>query len=224
MSYLPNPANLSEVDRYWLGYFRADGCISKQTGTAVFAQSTKEPVAGFVSYLGLPEERCRYYTYSAQPPGRPERKTYEGYRASSLPLGKMYSSLGVKTKLVDESLYEDIDFWRGMVDGDGCIHHSKQGVVIVSFCGVAYEVDKFADFCLKLFDSRPTVRPNHTIFQTSVGGDKAKYLCRLLYSGKYSALLYKKDLALLAAGLPYGREGTYARYKVEERRAPVEFL
>jgi hypothetical protein len=224
VSYVPDPDNLSEVDRYWVGYFRADGCISKQTGTAMFAQSTKEPVAGFVSYLGLTEERCRHFTYSAQPPSRSERKTYQGYRVSSLPLGRIYSALGVKTLLTDESLYDDLDFWRGMIDGDGCIHHSKQGVIVLSFCGVLYEVDKFADFCHKLFDKRPTVRPNHSIFQTGVGGDKAKYLCRLLYSGKYSALPYKRSLALLAAGLPYGREGYHQRYKVEERRASAELL
>jgi hypothetical protein len=216
VTYVPDPDNLTDVDRYWVGYFRADGSLAG--GSAVFSQVYREPVAEFVRYLQLPEERCRHFTgLRATFPDRSSVGPYEAYRATSVRLAEVYTRLGVKASLQDHSLYSSIDFWRGMIDGDGCVHVSERHGVHLALCGAYFDVDRFADFCEAIFDKRFAVTKKVNIFNVTVAGDKAKYLCRKMYVGKYSALPHKRQSALTAASLPYGREGRNHRYRIEER-------
>lgn len=193
MAYLPDPQNLTDVDKYWVGYFRADGSLSSMT--AQFVQADQLVVQEFCRYLGLPEDRCREYRATAVKGGQ----QFTHYRMTYAPLYRVYFTLGVKSQLTDQTLVDSAHFWRGLVDGDGSLGIRKDTATVLRLCGTLEDVEAFSKFCHRhLLSFKPAVTPTGRIFATGVTGDKARYISRLLYGqGGYSANRKKSELARL---------------------------
>jgi hypothetical protein len=201
MSYIPDLSNLNDVDKYWIGYFRADGSIYQTTfgRTARFAQVHRQPVLEFVRYLGLSDLRCLTGNYTATLPQNKSKKSYTCSYASSKAIGVVYDKLGVKEKLQDDRLYQDRHFWRGMIDGDGCIHlmPSRNDAPLLIFAGSLADTEQFSLFCKQIAGQQPAVRlhSSKSIYESRVSGDRARLICRVMYRGQYSALEHKRLLA-----------------------------
>jgi len=196
MLYLPDPDNLTPIDHYWIGYFRADGSLSN--GGGQFGQIHREPVEAFVQYLGLPVERVKAYKNSSV-----KSKDYWVYSMGYTAIGRVYRSMGVKSQLQDSSLYHSPHFWRGMVDGDGSISKPSARTQSLSLCGNFEDVTKFAEFLEPHVGLLSTVFPVKSIFVTRVWGDRAKTAACVLYKDQFSALLYKRQLAELLINMSY---------------------
>lgn len=89
------------------------------------------------------------------------------------------------------------DFWRGMVDGDGCVYLSKRGAPELHLCGTHQAVTEFKNFMTREgLGSSAEVRSIGKIFNISYGGS---HLCPraldILYTGSSIFLDRKKETA-----------------------------
>lgn len=186
-------APLSPVEEYWVGYFRADGCISRRGNyrNAQFAQNTQHPVEELALFLG---KQGKVRTCS--------RKTNFGpctyYSISSARLGYAMDKLGAKTQL-EPSLYGSKHFWRGLLDGDGCVKLDRTGYGhnMVEWNGSSYDLVKLQQFLAFVLGCKPPELVAHSsIHRVALTSNKARHVCRLLYEGEYSANLDKAAKAL----------------------------
>ena len=102
-------------------------------------------------------------------------------------------------EVVPESLALDVDFWRGVVDGDGNVRIRPQdNCPCLTLTGSWRLIDKFADFLLEIAGKRPAVSQNHSIYQLGVGGSRARTaLSKIYYDGCAPALDRKMAAAEL---------------------------
>lgn len=183
---------LSDDEEYWVGYFRADGCITRHKNnkykSAQFAQVERFPVAELAKFIG--REGCeREY----------HRDTNFGsctyYMVSSSAIAYPLDNLGAKTVL-DPSLYLSSHFWRGLLDGDGSVKSAGKAYATIDWNGRLEDLTQ-----LKIFIETTTGQPsqkihNHgSIYRLCMGGKKAMWMLRFLYENQYSANLLKSARA-----------------------------
>ena len=92
----------------------------------------------------------------------------------------------------------DRDFWRGLIDGDGCISMVKNSgrfYPAISFGGVRLLVEDFADVVLQVTGFRPRIGTCRSIFDTGLNGRRAQALIKWLYSEAPVALERKRRIA-----------------------------
>jgi len=177
---------LSDEDLYWLGYLQADGHISSN-GTLYFAQKHKEPVEAFAHYIG--KDNVAHAVKSS---------TYGIQEVFSIGTSQPnLIKLGLKNEIRDD-IYISKHFWRGMIDGDGCIVAYDNAGPHMNLCGRKEDIDKFRDFVENLGLKSPTIVPRKTILYARLAGETAAYLLWFLYYNQFSSLKYKKDRAIKA--------------------------
>lgn len=187
---------LSDRDLYWIGYFRADGCLSDRgySISAIFAQKHLEPVEAFRQYIGATNE----VIFS-------ERESNFGsnplHKINSTKPGKRFKELGVKTDLRPD-IYEQPAFWRGLLDGDGSVGMVKnRGLLYPSivWSGRLEDMQHCSEWVAKTLDRKaPKVGVARSIFRVGLVGTPAFNLIKLLYENRYSALPYKVEAAAKA--------------------------
>lgn len=181
----------TSLDEYWLGYFRADGSLHHSYG-GIFAQARFNPVLEFAKYIGNEQK----ITSKAQMTNF-GFYVYHRARVPALIAKRLYS-IGTKGDL-DPSLYESKHFWRGMIDGDGCIkRYNKRppdkwdpGLGLV---GNQVDVKAFSDFVARLLScGSPKVFHNSrsNVFAVDISGNKAKYVLHHLYEKEFTANIKK---------------------------------
>lgn len=184
---------LSDRDLYWIGYFRADGCLNRgpYSTQAIFAQKHKEPVEAFREYVGSDNEvrfTNRESNFGANPM----------HVFSTASIGKRLDELGVKTMLRPD-IYESLHFWRGLLEGDGTVTTiTNRGVEYPSltWAGRLEDMERCADWITNtLGRKRPKVGAARSIFRVGIVGMPAQNLTRILYEDQYSALGYKREAA-----------------------------
>lgn len=176
---------LSPEDQYWIGYFRADGSIGR-TGDrrqGHFAQARFHPVNELANHIGRPgkvKSRSVLTNYGF----------YIRHVIVSAEMGYRLEDLGAKSDLRSD-LYLSPHFWRGMIDGDGCI--KQLGVTTrLELVGSLVDVTAFSLFMSNMLGlSGLRVFPSRKIYSASVNGNKAKYALHKLYDGEYTANLTK---------------------------------
>lgn len=184
---------LTELDLYWIGYFRADGCISRngKYKNAQFTQNNPYPVEEFAKYIGKENKVRKCY-----------RSTDFGdgyyWSISSSKIAYLLDELGAKT-ILNPEIYKSLDFWRGLLDGDGSILKRTHGgnCPIVRWNGSEEDMRQIANLI------GTESRPYHTIFRTQISGRKAHSLLTELYLDKYSANQVKRDKALEMINEPF---------------------
>lgn len=176
---------LSPEDMYWIGYFRADGCIGK-TGDrrqGHFAQARFHPVNELANHIDRPgkvKSRAVLTNYGF----------YVRHVIVSAEMGYRLEDLGAKSELRPD-LYASRHFWRGMIDGDGCIKRPDT-TTRLELVGSLVDVTAFSAFMSELLNgSSVKVFPSNKIYSASVDGNKAKYALHALYDNGYTANIAK---------------------------------
>lgn len=176
---------LTELDLYWIGYFRADGCISRgKYKNAQFTQNQSYPVEEFAKYIGK-EGKVRSVS----------RDTNFGlctyYSVSSARIAYLLDEFGTKTNL-RKDIYESLDFWRGLLDGDGSVGKDPYGgnSPVIKWNGCEEDMQHIAYMLGK------SALAHHTIWRVVVKGRQAYSLLGELYRDKYSANQVKQAKAL----------------------------
>lgn len=191
---------LSSESRYWLGFLLADGCISLNKGIPVISLGLHLGDIGhvkkFARFAGVGEESVKEVHYDCHL-GRCNGAIVSFSGKMLISRLAKYGVVPRKTKIaaVHESLSNDPDFWRGLIDGDGCPRIKPYPRL--RLCGTSQVVNSFANYLKVLLDFRPTISAytNSPIFQTSVYGPKAiKAISVIYYTGCYPVLDRKGKL------------------------------
>jgi hypothetical protein len=116
--------------------------------------------------------------------------------------------LGIKGE-VDTALYEELDFWRGLIDGDGSVSQGARRPTVLLCSGKPRDIVAFSEYVGRLFECqgpKPYCSKNG-VWAAMVGHGKARALAVYLYKGRYSAVPRKQATALSFEHLTF-RTGT----------------
>jgi len=173
--------NLPSESAYWIGFLFADGYLHQGRHGAKrvclrLKASDATHIEKFVRYI---ESNSRIYLYD---------DNTASVQIASDDLADLMIGHGVvfrksMTVSAPEYLRYDRDFWRGVVDGDGCIGVPKRRVDLVS--GSQVLLDQYADFVEYKLGFRPNVhyRKDSRTKSVSISHLRGEALIRVLYSG-----------------------------------------
>jgi hypothetical protein len=200
----------TEEKAYWLGFLTADGTISrgdriKLTLQArdvghlykfVTALNSDQPVCmrdvslkGKVYSTAFVQINCKRLVSALQQLGVGERKSLTVTACQSIP---------------DELKHH---YWRGLIDGDGCIKYDKTGKKwLIDLAGSYGIVSEFTEYIRKFVESRATARPYGKIYVVCFGGASvARKVISVLYENCNVYLDRKKLLADRVLATPVKR-------------------
>jgi hypothetical protein len=171
---------------YWLGFIFTDGCVYR-------IRNGKTPtVSVCLAEVDRPHiEKWRSFVKSEHKISSWSKGPYLGaiHRFSSIKIGQFIEDLGRYTPEIAEDLLHSRDFWRGAVDGDGCLYTNPKKGPSVSFVGRQEMVEGFLRHLQEDadIDTNATAQKvkDKNFYQTQIGG---RYLAT-----KVIRHLYKED-------------------------------
>ena len=198
---------------YWIGFLFADGTIVERSGRSpvlalVLAEKDKEHIYSFREFLGsshkiLTVNYQKYYGYFS---------SQNGIRlaVSSARLVSALKNVGFVKHLGSIAIKElacSIHFWRGVVDGDGCIgvlsgnraHHARLELV-----GGFPLLSQFVEYIHNQIPlCKISVRPHRSIFKVGLSCKTALQMIDILYTDTTISLSRKHNAAIniLSLGL-----------------------
>lgn len=195
---------LSDEEKYWVGYLRADGAILRRPSKSetaplrvqkvlAFGQKHREPVEELAQFLG---DGNTIHVQEYKSFDRPTTM----FVLHNFKVGYALDELGLKTDL-NPILYTSYHFWRGLMDGDGSVGNyvrKRTGLIAPSLSCSGSEIDMtlFAEWIGSLFSCKPPSVHSGVNHRVALGGSKARAVALYLYEGEYSALKYKQEIAL----------------------------
>jgi len=174
---------LTPESEYWIGFLYADGHILGHRGYAVEVgvhTHDKEHLDKFLTFLEsnnsiIKDPRGEYYRV----------------RIGSEKLHNSLMALGfTHNKSVDavpfESLINSRDFWRGVVDGDGCLHMVlANDYPMLALCGTKSTIKEFLEFARRNGIQTKAVgsiaAKGRALWQVSLACNNAIQTAHLLY-------------------------------------------
>lgn len=214
---------------YWLGFFLADGCLTrnKNSGTRVVALSLAVADIAHV-------EAFRDFIGSTHPVRVESNSRPGGFGESNgTPLARLVIAsdaladslerLGIQERksmreVMPAALAGSLDAWRGAIDGDGWVTvrrgDARPEIGLVGSLTLCRQLSEFAR-CVGL---RPApIRPSGNIFDVRYGGPEAVRLIRELYDRPGPALRRKQITAHAIMSSCWGT-GEYIRFTRPGRR------
>lgn len=195
--YSHNPDAFKETtdeSAYWIGFLMADGCISEAKGsqTRVRLVLKKEDIDHLQKFKEFVKSDKPIYEYD-------HNKSVE----FSLNSSKMVKDLihwGVTPrKSLTAKAHPDLEmnphFWRGIIDGDGCIHTNKKGYKALILIGSEFICKQFIEWASTVHTTKASVRATKgSAFQVTV---PAQYYLEELYGNSpHYYLKRKKEVAI----------------------------
>lgn len=193
---------ITEESAYWIGFLFADGYlrfIGKSASPRVellLAIRDREHVERFRSFAGSSHALS---VSKANHRG-------SGYARVSLPSSQLVADLqehGMNNNsLAHEAsapLARSRDFWRGVVDGDGCLRlkPGPQGVEYpyLDLCGGKTLVSQFFNYATTLTSTRTALRQQGKIWRIAFNGKAASVIASVLYRNASISLERKREIA-----------------------------
>lgn len=187
---------------YFIGLLYTDGHISGSLKKKNFTieitlqKSDLELLEKFKKFLGTNLEIRKH----------PSAEAYR-LRFSSERIYKILEDLGFthnKTLYLvpDERLKHSRDFWRGCIDGDGCLHYVKNPIKrywSLSFAGTKDSVKEFIDFASNngVFNRKNPNKVNgKELYSTAFTHSQFPFLVDILYKDSETYMKRKYDLYL----------------------------
>lgn len=186
------PKTNTKEFKYWIGFILADGCVSQADKySKVFSMGLCKidflHLKKLISYLdtdyAIHENR---FCYNIAIRDNDFCELLMQYNV--IPRKSLITKVPIKLK-------NSIDFWRGMVDGDGCLT-VRQGYPSLALVGTKNICTNFKVF-LKQHDStikNVKIRPKANIFEIRIGGKRAVTLARILYKDSAISLDRKNKI------------------------------
>ena len=178
---------VTEESAYWIGFLMADGTIVKSEGHSPalilgLAPVDTAHVEKFKSFL----KSSHVVMDSTAKCGK-----YGVFRATrfSVRSQKLVDALAKFGVVPNKSkraqvigLENDRNFWRGVIDGDGCVHVRKAGTPSLTLVGSKELLTQFVSYTQSIgVQSHATIRPHSSIFQIAFVGSSAKQILAHLY-------------------------------------------
>jgi intein/homing endonuclease len=182
----------NEEKAYWLGFIAADGSI-------------RSPKKALEMGLSIKDEEHLYKLARALESSHPIRRYKNSTQNSAILSICNYHIIDSLRKLdiknivpqIPNSLYKH--YYRGLIDGDGCLSISKLGYVIVNLVGILPVCDSFLTFVKEMGVKTPaSVKDKGTYCTVSIcGKENAKIICTELYKNSSVYLDRKYEKAKL---------------------------
>lgn len=196
---------LTENSAYWIGFLMADGCVSYRPEKAApeiqlgLAWKDRNHVKKFGKFL----KTCKP-TYARY---RKDSKS-STLQVTSTQLANDLAKYGVVPRKshiakVSSILEFNRHFWRGVVDGDGCINKLKQsGAPRISVVGSKFLMEQFLTYCKSITNTVAKVGRHATIYRVQIANRHALTVLGQLYSNCSIYLLrkYRKASKFLKDG------------------------
>lgn len=185
-------SEINEESAYWAGFLAADGCLSRNRSVSLaLAPIDAGHIKKYASFLKS-DHKIR----------ETPKSTWIAFNSEKITQDLKKFGLTARKSLTynpPESIKDNVDFWRGMVDGDGCIWFTRKGYPYIELCGSEMCMEAFRIFASKINGSKAKVRKSKSIFKIAFGNRKAEALIRALYyDGCKSFLDRKMELATKA--------------------------
>ncbi len=171
---------VTEASAYWIGFLMADGCIQhcKNSWGISLALAQKD-----VHHLN----KLRDFLQASSPVCPVNKGTAASLVVTSASLAAALATYGVvpqKTHTAQVKRLElNRNFWRGVVDGDGCVRITKDGRARLDLIGSLPLMKQYLQFVqAHLPTCRATVRPNRSIYAVLLHGSTAAKMIKVLYS------------------------------------------
>jgi uncharacterized protein (DUF433 family) len=201
--------SITEESAYWLGFLMADGAVcERKDGSPVITLKLKESdlehVESFRKFLGSSSKISRVF----------DKKGHSvALTVTSRHLVNAVARYGVTprksftAKVVGLELNKD--FWRGCVDGDGCLPaNPKKRRYLIALYGSSFITTQFAAFISELTETMPPVPyKDGNIYALRLYGVRAMRVIDALYSNCTIALPRKLERAerILESRMPAQR-------------------
>lgn len=196
---------------YWAGFLFADGCISFDARgqsspklELTLKGSDSDHVAAFRSFMG-----SNHKLHSRQQSAYGGGHSCVKFSVHSTKAVDRLQSIGIvkgRGPVLDSFLASSRDFWRGVVDGDGCLGWSKpsnprhQSSPYIFAVGHEKQMEQFAAFVRSVSPNvRASVQAVKGVHQFRVGGVYARDLAAVLYRDSTVSLPRKHDEAMKIA-------------------------
>lgn len=183
---------LSDECCYWLGFLAADGTISRDSRYfAVHLCLRDSPhLEKLKSFIGSnhPIHNSKPYRSVIKETGQVVQNTGScRLMIYSARIVQRLSELGIKEERREHGIHPDLvcspHFWRGLIDGDGCLHQGKDGKIAIVLVGDQSMVESFVRFFRVVSpECRVTARgPKHKVWRAGTAGKHADKLIQALY-------------------------------------------
>lgn len=201
--YAGNPRDVfisgEEESDYFVGLLLADGCVHENRLRIELNARDEDILHSLVRFLNM-EVNVRYAIRKTG-----EETAYLAIRSERLT--KELAGFGIvprKTGIEScpDALQNSRHFWRGVVDGDGCILISKEGTPRIYLCGTEELCTQFLQFCRGIDpDIKASVLKSSNIFRVTISSSKAIVVmdelyrdCKVKLERKYSKYVEVKAL------------------------------
>lgn len=174
---------------YWLGFLAADGCVS-----------------GYYVTIRLKDldhvEKFRAFCSSKHKVSEVDVKDASYYQLAigSRELVELLATFNIspaKSYSVSppEHLAYNTDYWRGVIDGDGCLRITKQGFPAIELVGSKDMCAGFLSFIKTIGNTKTKVLPRAKVHRVTTGGLWVKRVVEVLYGNAEVALDRKAEIA-----------------------------
>lgn len=167
---------------YWLGFVLADGCVSDDNRITVCIHSKDiNHLRKFLTNIDsdhliyIHKNRKEVTVQFASPTMAADLKNHGIVPRKSLIVKPCYN---IPLHLVSH-------FWRGIIDGDGCLNVAKSsGRAFITLCGTYDICNGFKIWCSQFVEFKATVRPtkNPQTFTFTINGKNAAHVIKELYN------------------------------------------
>jgi len=201
--------NDSPERNYWLGFLTADGCVLDNSHLSQNPQiqltlADQMHVVAFKEFTKSEAKICE------------PRKGHASLTIRSKELAELlYEYHIVPRKSLKErapdSLKMDSDYWRGVIDGDGCLGVNKRGFPRLELVGSKDLCEGFLSFVKTLAPTKVSLtkdKRTEGLYRVQLCGLWVKRVVEALYSGAEVALDRKAEIdkSILAVK---GKRGAY---------------
>lgn len=176
---------------YWVGFLMADGTIFRNSINLFISNRDKNHIIKFLSFLKTDRPIIK-------------NNNLVGTSIESKGMVDKLSEYGViprkslTAKVCDELAFNR-DFWRGVIDGDGCVMiHAKNKLNVLPVLNLVGSLNicmSFTNFAKNIIGKDKHVRKTKSIYSVEINGKDAVKVLDVLYSSSIMFLDRKKSKA-----------------------------
>lgn len=181
--------NLNADSLYWLGFIAADGHVGSNCLVITISKKDINHLYKFKIFVeGNSNLKIREYNKSCS------IVLYSKHIVNTLRNYGFFNDKSVSLR-IDNRFTNSRDFWRGMIDGDGCLLIDKRGQQKLNFCGTKSTTKSFSEWCKKYVNTNSKIRLNGAStlnYQFNIHCKKAAQISEILYGGSPRFYLERK--------------------------------
>ncbi len=187
----------TEESLYWAGFLLADGCRTGNKLALRLAERDGYHVENFKKAIRsqhkVHKRKLPHACYHLSLSNTALNKSLE--RWNILPRKSLREEMPPHVTLLSPFLQRH--FWRGVVDGDGCVYVPRGGYYTLSLCGSRQITGAFREFSMNICPAKANLHQDKRspgLYSYSISGKSARIVSGFLYRGASVALDRKREM------------------------------